>query len=79
MPIRGFIFAFKVLPIIIFICAFFSILYYFGIIQSARPGNGLGDAEDDEGLRRRGALRRGQRLHRPDRGAGSDRALHRRA
>src|SRR5262245_28750280 len=27
--IGGFIFAFKVLPIIIFICAFFSILYYF--------------------------------------------------
>src|SRR5215471_3287121 len=34
MPgIRGYIFAFKVLPIIIFICAFFSLLYYFGIIQ----------------------------------------------
>src|SRR5262249_313319 len=34
MPgIRGFIFAFKVLPIIIFICAFFSLLYYFGVIQ----------------------------------------------
>src|SRR6478672_3313859 len=31
--IGGFIFAFKVLPIIIFICSFFSILYYFGIIQ----------------------------------------------
>jgi CNT family concentrative nucleoside transporter len=33
MPLRGFVFAFKVLPIIIFICAFFSILYHFGIIQ----------------------------------------------
>ena len=33
LPMRGFIFAFKVLPIIIFICAFFSLLYYFGIIQ----------------------------------------------
>jgi CNT family concentrative nucleoside transporter len=33
MPLRGFIFAFKVLPIIIFICAFFSLLYYLGIIQ----------------------------------------------
>ena len=33
MPLRGFIFAFKVLPIIIFICSFFSLLYYFGIIQ----------------------------------------------
>jgi CNT family concentrative nucleoside transporter len=31
--VAGFIFAFKVLPIIIFICAFFSLLYYFGIIQ----------------------------------------------
>lgn len=30
---RGIIFAFKVLPIIIFICSFFSILYFFGIIQ----------------------------------------------
>ena len=33
VPLRGFIFAFKVLPIIIFICAFFSLLYYFGVIQ----------------------------------------------
>jgi CNT family concentrative nucleoside transporter len=33
LPLRGFIFAFKVLPIIIFICAFFSLLYYFGVIQ----------------------------------------------
>ena len=33
MPYRGFIFAFKVMPIVIFICAFFSILYYFGVIQ----------------------------------------------
>jgi CNT family concentrative nucleoside transporter len=33
LPIDGYIFAFKVLPIVIFICAFFSILYYFGIIQ----------------------------------------------
>ena len=31
--IGGFLFAFKVLPIIIFICAFFSLLYHFGIIQ----------------------------------------------
>jgi CNT family concentrative nucleoside transporter len=31
--IVGIVFAFKVLPIIIFICSFFSILYFFGIIQ----------------------------------------------
>jgi CNT family concentrative nucleoside transporter len=29
----GFIFAFQVLPVVIFICAFFAILYYFGIMQ----------------------------------------------
>jgi CNT family concentrative nucleoside transporter len=33
LPLRGFIFAFKVMPIVIFICAFFSILYHFGLIQ----------------------------------------------
>ncbi len=33
LPIGGFLFAFKVLPIIIFICSLFSLLYYFGIIQ----------------------------------------------
>jgi concentrative nucleoside transporter, CNT family len=29
----GFVFAFQVLPVVIFICAFFAILYYFGIMQ----------------------------------------------
>jgi CNT family concentrative nucleoside transporter len=38
LPIGGFIFAFKVLPLIIFICAFFSILYHFGIIQRIVQG-----------------------------------------
>ncbi|HYB54472.1 MAG TPA: Na+ dependent nucleoside transporter N-terminal domain-containing protein, partial [Thermoanaerobaculia bacterium] len=33
VPIRGYLFAFKVLPIIIFICAFFSVLYHLGVIQ----------------------------------------------
>lgn len=33
LPIAGYIFAFKVLPIIIFIAAFFTILYYLGIMQ----------------------------------------------
>jgi concentrative nucleoside transporter, CNT family len=42
MPLRGFIFAFKVLPIIIFICAFFSILYHFGIIQVIVKGMAWG-------------------------------------
>ncbi len=38
LPIGGFVFAFKVLPLIIFICAFFSILYHFGIIQRIVQG-----------------------------------------
>jgi concentrative nucleoside transporter, CNT family len=38
LPIGGYIFAFKVLPIIIFICAFFSILYHFGLIQRVVQG-----------------------------------------
>jgi CNT family concentrative nucleoside transporter len=42
MPLRGFIFAFKVLPIIIFICAFFSVLYHFGIIQVVVRGMAWG-------------------------------------
>ena len=42
LPIGGFIFAFKVLPLIIFICAFFSILYYFGIIQVLVKGMAWG-------------------------------------
>jgi CNT family concentrative nucleoside transporter len=33
LPLAGFVFAFKVLPIIIFICSFFMILYHFGIMQ----------------------------------------------
>ncbi len=33
LPIGGYIFAFKVLPIIIFIASFFTIMYYLGIMQ----------------------------------------------
>lgn len=33
LPLAGFVFAFKVLPIIIFICSFFMILYHFGVMQ----------------------------------------------
>ena len=38
----GFIFAFQVLPVVIFICALFAILYHFGIMQfviRAWPGS----------------------------------------
>jgi concentrative nucleoside transporter, CNT family len=37
-PIAGYIFAFKVLPIIIFIASFFTILYYLGIMQKVVQG-----------------------------------------
>ncbi len=33
LPAGGIIFAFKVMPIVIFICSFFTILYYLGIMQ----------------------------------------------
>ena len=33
LPLAGFVFAFKVLPIIIFICSFFMILYHLGVMQ----------------------------------------------
>ena len=33
LPLFGFVFAFKVLPLIIFICSFFMILYHFGVMQ----------------------------------------------
>jgi CNT family concentrative nucleoside transporter len=38
LPIGGFVFAFKVLPIIIFIASFFTILYYLGIMQRVVQG-----------------------------------------
>jgi concentrative nucleoside transporter, CNT family len=37
-PIGGYIFAFKVLPIIIFIASFFTIMYYLGIMQRIVQG-----------------------------------------
>ncbi len=37
-----FIFAFRVLPTIIFISAFFAILYYIGVMQTHHQGNGVG-------------------------------------
>jgi concentrative nucleoside transporter, CNT family len=37
-PIGGYIFAFKVLPIVIFIASFFTIMYYLGIMQRIVQG-----------------------------------------
>ncbi len=38
LPIQGYIFAFKVLPIIIFIASFFTIMYYLGVMQRVVQG-----------------------------------------
>jgi len=38
LPIGGYIFAFKVLPIIIFIASFFTIMYYLGVMQKVVQG-----------------------------------------
>ena len=69
LPIRGFIFAFKVMPIVIFICAFFTILYYLGVMQVLVRGMAWVMTKTTEGLGRRVALRGGEHLHRADRGA----------
>ncbi len=36
----GVVFAFQVLPIVIFIASFFAILYYFGVMQVVVQGHG---------------------------------------
>ena len=56
----GTIFAFQVLPIIIFIASFFSILYYLGDHAVGREGLRHRHAEDDGRQRRRIAERRRQ-------------------
>ena len=43
----GVIFAFQVLPIVIFIASFFAILYYLGVMQWIVQGHGDRDAEGD--------------------------------
>ena len=75
----GVIFAFQVLPIIIFIASFFSILYYLGVMQCGGQGHGDRDAEG-HGRERRGiAQRGGQHLHGPDGSAADHQAVPRRA
>ena len=73
----GVVFAFQVLPIIIFIASFFSILYYLGVMQFVVRGDGGGDAEGHGRQRRRIHRRRRQHLHGPDRSAAHHPALPR--
>jgi CNT family concentrative nucleoside transporter len=65
----GVIFAFQVLPTIIFIAALFAILYYLGVMQIRGAALRLRHAPRDEGERRRVAERGRQHLHGPDRSA----------
>ena len=44
---KGFIFAFAALPTIIFISSFFTVLYYFGILQFVRAHRRLGHEQAD--------------------------------
>src|SRR5579885_1278873 len=74
----GFIFAFQVLPVVIFICALFAILYHVGIMQFIiRIAAWL---MTHHGRQRRGIAERcGQHFHGTDRGPGHDPAVSARA
>ena len=71
----GSIFAFQVLPTIIFISAFFAVLYHIGLMQIIIRGMAWVMLQDDAHLRRRKHERRRQHLHGPDRSAAHDPAL----
>ena len=68
-PGNGFVFAFTALPTIIFVSSFFTVLYYFGILQFDREGVRQGDDVADADERRRDAVGGRQRVHGADRGA----------
>ena len=68
----GVVFAFQVLPIIIFIASFFSILYYLGIMQWVVRGMAIG-MQKVMGVSGAESLERGgQHLHGADRSAADD-------
>ena len=69
------IFAFMVLPTIIFIAALFAMLYYFGVMQIDRPDLRDRHAPLHARQRRRVAQRRREHLHGADRGAVDDSPL----
>jgi hypothetical protein len=73
----GFIFAFQVLPTIIFFAAFMSVLYHLGIMQAVVKGMAWVHHQGDAGLGRGNPERLRQRLHRPDRGAAGGQAVRR--
>ena len=68
-------FAFVALPPILFVSAFFTVLYHFGILQMSRAAAGRGDGPLDAHQRCRNALGRRQRVHGSDRSAADRQAL----
>ncbi len=68
----GVLFAFQVLPTIIFIAAFFAVLYHFGVMQFIIKHIRVGDDSRDGRKRSRIAERCRQHLHGTDRGAPYD-------
>ena len=78
-PNAGSIFAFQVLPTIIFISAFFAVMYHIGVDADHHSRAGLGDAEDDAHLRRGEHECGGFDLHGADRSAADDPAVSQRS
>ena len=74
-PPKPFVFAFKALPPIIFVSAFFSVLYYFGVLQLLRQAHGPRDDVPDGHERGGDALGLRERVHGPDRGAAHRQAV----
>jgi concentrative nucleoside transporter, CNT family len=72
---NGFVFAFTALPTIIFVSSFFTVLYYFGVLQFIVRIMAKRDDVPDADERRRDALGGRQRVHGPDRGAAHRQAL----
>ena len=66
------VFAFQVLPTIIFIAAFFAVLYYFGVMQLVVRVFAFLMRRVMQGVRCRISQRRRQHLHGADRGAADD-------
>jgi len=65
----------QVLPTIIFISAFFAVLYHIGVMQIVIRGLAWVHAQDHAHLRRREHERGGLHLHGPDRSAADHSAL----
>jgi hypothetical protein len=71
----GMIFAFQVLPTIVFVAALFGVLYYLGVMQLIVRVLARGDGLRVRGERGGVAVHRGEHLHGPERGAADDPAV----